>query len=480
MNGTIIALNITPEDIKLAEIREENSEKTIQRLFHRRLGSEAGRDPINAVDAIRMFIEEDEPGTLDSVLVVNSQDLEYKDFSFPFHSKKKVVEAIGFEISSGYPPADYIFDHIRSISREPGKNSFLAAIAERSKLKRRITEAEDAGLRVKGITTDISTLGNYFHDMDEALVMEMGESQTLFSLYMHGVPVLVRGIPIGIGKLREGPEGFDRGRLRPLTSEIKRTLHSFSAKTGLDLNSVYVTGNILIDGEILDGLTQALELEFIKQRPRNEDLRPADRRDDLNIYASVLGATEWKKNGKSFNFLKDEFAREDPVAVGRIYLRWAFLTLAFFLFALFLSSGLKIMVLEKRKGFLSAETRKTFQAAFPQTEKIVDEVGQARNFLNAASFQSGQGNPTSGPSVLDVFELLSSAIPQGTDFEILSFFWERGKAEINGRTDSFQTVNIIQELLSGVQAFSEVNISNAKQRNDGENVEFKATIRLAK
>ena len=138
------------------------------------------------------------------------------------------------------------------------------------------------------------------------------------------------------------------------------------------------------------------------------------------------------------------------------------------------------MVLEKRKGFLSAETRKTFQAAFPQTEKIVDEVGQARNFLNAASFQSGQGNPTSGPSVLDVFELLSSAIPQGTDFEILSFFWERGKAEINGRTDSFQTVNIIQELLSGVQAFSEVNISNAKQRNDGENVEFKATIRLAK
>jgi Tfp pilus assembly protein PilN len=480
MNGSILALNITPEDVKLLEIKHENDEKTIRRLYHGAPNNEDSKDPINIAEIVKGLTQEDGPKTLHTVLVINSQDLEYRDFSFPFDSKKKAKGAISFEISSEYPSTDYIFDHIRSIAREPGKNFFLAAIADKKTLARRIREAEDAGLQLVGITSDISTLGNYFHEEDEALVMEMGEKQTLFALYTHGLPVLVRGIPTGIKELREGPKGFDREELRPLSGEIKRTIHSFNAKTGLTLSRIYVTGNILVHKEILEYVKEALELDFIEKAPHGTGFNTEERIDDLNTYASVLGAAEWKRNsGRTFNFLKDEFVREDPHAVQRRYLRWGVMILGFFLFTLLLSSWLRIAVLDKRKDFLSTQIRKTFKTTFPRTERIVDEVRQAKNILNAASLQLAQGNSSFGPSILDVLEIISRALPDETDFQIMSFFWERGKLEINGRTNSFQTVNTIKELLSGVQDFSEVNISNAKNRNDGEDVEFKVTIRLA-
>jgi Tfp pilus assembly protein PilN len=76
-------------------------------------------------------------------------------------------------------------------------------------------------------------------------------------------------------------------------------------------------------------------------------------------------------------------------------------------------------------------------------------------------------------------ELISAAIPKEINFQVVNLFWERGRVEIDARTDSFKTVNSIQEALSKAQGFPEVNISNAKTRSDGQDVEFKLTLRIA-
>ncbi len=306
MNGSLIALNMTSEDVKLAEINLTNGETRVRGLYHYRTGNENEKDDISFTEVIKKLFQEKKPKTYKTLLVINSQDIDYRDFSFPFDSKKKVTGAIGFEISSEYDPNDYIVDHIESITREPGTKAYLAAIAGKEILRKRIKEAEDAGLRIVGITSDISTLGNYVRDENEALVMEMGERLTLFTLFMHGVPILVRDIPIGIKEINKSSENLDNSELRPLMGEIKRTVHSFNAKTGLDLSRIYVSGNIFVQLEILKTLNEELEFDFIDQTPQERGFKCEKPRDDLNMYASVLGAAEWKNKDRSFNFFKDD------------------------------------------------------------------------------------------------------------------------------------------------------------------------------
>ena len=478
MNGSLIALNMTSEDVKLAEINLTNGETRVRGLYHYRTGNENEKDNISSTEVIKKLFQEKKPKTLKTLLVINSQDIDYRDFSFPFDSKKKVTGAIGFEISSEYAPDDYIVDHIESITREPGTRAYLAAIAGKEILRKRIKEAEDAGLRIVGITSDISTLGNYVRDENEALVMEMGERLTLFTLFTYGVPILVRDIPIGIKEINKGSENLDN-KLRPLMGEIKRTVHSFNAKTGLDLSRIYVSGNIFVQQEILKTLNKELEFDFVDQTPQERGFKCEKPRDDLNMYASVLGAAEWKRKDRSFNFFKDDLVLAEQGVIWRSYLRWGYLILLSFLLTILLSSWVEIVSLENRKRFLDTRIKETFKSTFPQARRIVDEVRQAKNFLDTRRSKSDGKTLSRETSILDVLKVISQTIPEETSFQIISIRWERGRLEMNGKTDSFKTVNTIQELLTGSQGFSEVNISNAKIGSNGQDVEFKITVRLA-
>ena len=105
------------------------------------------------------------------------------------------------------------------------------------------------------------------------------------------------------------------------------------------------------------------------------------------------------------------------------------------------------------------------------------EVGQDVEGALRATVSSG-GSLEGGMSLLQALRDLSAAIPHDVPFEIVSLFWETGKMEIYARTDSFKTVNVIQELLEGSTRISQAAISNARHREEGQDVEFRLTVRL--
>jgi Tfp pilus assembly protein PilN len=480
MNGSILALSFTSEDVKLAEIGQEDGARIVETLYHYRAGNETeeGR-PFRLSEAVKELIQERPPSTLRTLLIINSQDLHYRDFYFPFDSRKKVSGAIRFEIASEFPPDEFLVDHIESISSEPKTKAFLAAIASKEVLERRVRDVEEAGLQIVGITSDLSTLGHYVRDEDEAFVMEIGETQTLFALYAQGIPLLVRGIPIGMRQMTNGAGGSNSRYLRPIVGEIKRTIHSFNAKAGLNLDTLYVSGDVLAQQGILESLHKDLTLRFVDRPPPGIALPPENARTDPNMYASVVGAAAWSRKDRSFDFFRDELVKAEPIAIGRSYLRWGAIMLAALLFTFLFALGTRIIALDKRKDFLESEIRATFVTSFPQTKRIVDEVRQAKNFLTARKAERVGDTFSKELSILDAMSSISERVPKGTPFEISNLFWERGKLEMNGKTDSFKTVNVIQELLSDGKGFSDVNISNAKMRNDGQEVEFRLTLQLA-
>jgi hypothetical protein len=473
MNGSIIALTITSEDLKYAEISWARGETALRASHHMPFA----HDDTVVSTLIRRLIQEMKPMTRATLLVLSSKDIAYRTFSFPFSSPKKVGSAIRFEISSEYPPEDFIVDYVESIPREQGKKAFLAAVAKREIVRKRIKAAEEAGLRIVGITSDLSTLGNFCKDETEALIMDTGESHILFSLFAHGVPLFVRDIPIGASQIRRGLEKSEDRTLRSVVGEMKRTVLSFNTKAGQALKKVYISGNILLQPIVYEALKKSSDIEFLEEKPQGMGIQTGEPGRTVNAFASLLGAAWWKR-GKSFNFFKEEFAESEPDAMGTTYFKWATILAAALFFAFFSSSLFNLFALEKREASVTREIRKTYTEAFPGSKKIVDEVKQARNALNARLSDLGGINPSMRTSFLDILEILSRTIPEQIKFEIMNLFWEKGKVEIGGRTDSFKSVNAIQEMLTKAGHFTDVTISNAKSRDDGQVVEFTLTIRF--
>ena len=112
MNEPMIVLNISSDEVKFAEIAEENGIKVFRRLSHFRSSPD---NPIHATEVIKKLMEDGTSRNKKALLVINSEDLDYKDFSFPFGSPKKVSGAIQFEISSEYPPDEYIVEDRKSV-----------------------------------------------------------------------------------------------------------------------------------------------------------------------------------------------------------------------------------------------------------------------------------------------------------------------------------------------------------------------------
>jgi Tfp pilus assembly protein PilN len=473
MNGSLIALTITSEDLKYAELSLDRGQTALRASHHTRFA----HHDAEASTLIQRIIQDMKPMTRRTLLVISSKDIAYREFSFPFSSPKKVGSAIRFEIASEFPLQDFIVDYVESAPQEPGKKAFLAAVVKRETLRKRIKAVEEVGFRIVGITSDLSTLGNFYMDETEALIMNTGESHTLFSLFAHGVPLFVREIPIGASQIRRGLEKPEDRTLRSLIGEIKRTILSFNTRVGQSLKKVYISGNILLEPPACQALKRHTDIEFFDERPHSLGFRTEDSGRPMNAFASLLGAAWWNK-GKSFNFFKEEFAESETGATGQTYFIWATILVAAVFFSLVSSSLLNLFPLQKRETFLTKEIRKTYTEAFPDSKKIVDEVKQARNALNARLSDLGGSNPSMRTSFLDILEILSRTIPRQITFEIINLFWERGKVEIGGKTDSFKSVNLIQEMLAKSGHFTEVTISNAKSRDDGQMVEFTLTIRF--
>lgn len=475
MNGSFIALSISSIGVKFALIGRQNGTRFVRGPWH--LKNEQGSHvPMSA--PLRELVEKHIPDIRKTLLVISSEEIAYKDFNFPFNSSKKVMEAIRFETSADYPPSHYMIAPLETISGEPGKKSFMVAIIRREILKNRIKEAEDAGLKVIGITSDVSALGHYFTDENESLVMEAGQEKTLFALYSHQVPILVREIPLGLNGIQTENREFKPEDVKPLVGEVKRTLLSFMARSKLNLDKIYLAGTLLENKSIILALGQTSDFHFVEKPPLLLDFTVQSQKPDLNSYAALLGTTGWGKKAKFFDFYKEEFAGSDSAAAGNTYIRWGALVIACFLCVVLLTSWLKIFTLQKRERFLAAETRKVFSMAFPQVTRIADEVPQARNMLEAKKAETGGGGSLSSASLLNIMDRMSRTIPKEVYFQISNVFWERSRLEIDGRTDSFKTVNVIQELLSKSPDFPEVTISNAKTRSDGQDVDFKITLRF--
>lgn len=507
MNGSLIAISLTEKELKIADIVTESRESLVRELYSYDIED---LDDIALTGLIKEAVKKYPRKTYRSLLIINSNDLEYRDFSFPFSSYYKVKKAIQYEISSEYPSENYLIDHITKFSADSANSSFLCAIAGHAVVQRQVGIINNAGLQVAGITSDTSILGQFFYSEDNCMIMEINKQNTILIFLVHGIPAMIRNIPLGIDKIGLNGIGLEeistnkakideigikeigakkagqtrKHALQRLTGEIKKTLFTYKTRTGAEPSCLFMAGEIagrdaLIDILATDILTGNNRLNIKDLPASGKTIRLMKNSYPVSRYASIAGAAVWEKNNKqSF-----DFSRSGGITkAGRsIKSRVSPLVAAVLVFAgiAFLSSlWLDVYSLDQRKTLIKKEIRDLYLKTFPQSGRVMDELKQAKNYLKEAEANLYQGDADKTVPILDVIDKISAAVPPKTSFRILSLFCEKGKIQINGSTDSYKSVNNIKEHLDGINDFQDIEISNANMTKSGQNVEFKISFRV--
>jgi len=174
------------------------------------------------------------------------------------------------------------------------------------------------------------------------------------------------------------------------------------------------------------------------------------------------------------NFRKDEFTHSEEIAKkgGLVVMGVSvFLLLILYLVNISLHAREK----EKKFNFKKQELTASFQAAFPETQNIVDEIKQSESMIADIKKRSdllGIGTP----SPLFILKMVTDAIPRGVAIYVNEFTVEGGRVQIEAQTTSFDFVDKIKNALMKVDSFDEVTVGDAQVIADSDRVGFRMQV----
>jgi Tfp pilus assembly protein PilN len=149
------------------------------------------------------------------------------------------------------------------------------------------------------------------------------------------------------------------------------------------------------------------------------------------------------------------------------------LTLAFFniLFDTYL--------LEKKVTRLNRNIVKIFKTTLPDVKRVVDPLQQLRVKIQEAR-QALLLPSQTGKNIraIDILNELSTGIPEKTDVQLTRVVISQESILISGNTDTFNSVDDIQNRLEKAPVFQKVTISSANLEKSGNRINFKLKVQL--
>ncbi|HEY5648005.1 MAG TPA: pilus assembly protein PilM, partial [Nitrospiria bacterium] len=351
---------------------------------------------------------------------------------------------------------------------------------------------------------------------EDNLILDIGAAKTVCCILHEGKPVFVRTIlwggddinrvireqcggsaedaeewkrqgglrDEGISRLSEkGVSKAVKAALEPFTLELQRTIHLYSIQQGgRNKNGNQSPGlkqfTLCGGGGKLRGLEgylgEALELSPAGLNPPPGPGTEAwDPEFAVGLGLALKGA---RQSGSSrMNFLKSEFSRSgETESVGR---KGAVLWVLGFLVAgaaavdLYMKHDIKAQRYEQVK----TEVESRFRTIFPDVQRVVDPVQQARTKVEELEKRSeflGVGTP----SPLELMAEVTRRMPPGIKVEVFDLLIEKTGLRFEAETDKFDSVEKIKAAMEEYEGFGEVKVSDAKVSADQAKVRFRMTI----
>jgi len=433
---------------------------------------------------------------------IPAEQVSYRNFPMPFRDRKRVRQAIVFEVETmvPFPIEDLIVDF--AMVDQLDQNQILAASIRRDRISDYLDPLQRHGidpglLDIRGVPMGLWLL-NQDDTPESGLLLEIGSRTSTMVLFLKRHISLIRSFPFSGGLIAQTIADQQAEHIQgtqtdeeieslftSLCRDVRHTIHAFGGleKGKVEPERAFITGQ----GSQWPGAESILERALYTPVERIHLARDAHVAMDEDVAGAWDPATmdnalalalRDSKQGMGFNFRRDEFEVKKRYVGLRKFMRNVALFLGIIISLLLADLGVEYYFLKKRYVVLDNQISEIFRQTLPEVTRIVDPVQQMK-----AKIQEIKSSDLSLPGigmeekVLDLMRDISIRIPGSLDVKVLSMVVDPETVQIKGETDTFNTVDSIKKGLEPSPYFNEVTISSANLDRSGKRVQFEVKLK---
>lgn len=441
--------------------------------------SERAEDETDLAPALRRLISQ--TGIPDLVISALPGELAAKRLlNLPFTDRRKLDQAVPFALEEHLPLSieEAVVAYV-PLARD-GKNSLvLAALVRREDLRAHLDLLAEAGLDPKTVTLSslaLSALINRSRNGNGAashLLVELEPGRTSVVLLDDGgVPRAVRTLPVGLDPAHDAQR--TESSAGAIIAAVRQTMLSHSAE-GISTDIV-VSGPAAASAEVRDRFSRELAV-------------PIHGVEDFDCSALVgKSSSEWIRQASCVAMLLSELPTQPVPLINFRVSEFAFQgrtgDLTPFYASGFIAAGLAVLMvlhlvlsIVTNVHHMRMLNREIVAAAAPVLPGVPGDQAEhvLAAHLAAARKRLGLLGGSGGPaSPLDMLLFLSRAIPGGLGVDIDELVLDDSGLKLNGKADSYATIEQLRKSLAATRRLSEVQVSE-EGTGEGHKVIFHLT-----
>ncbi len=513
MARIITAVEISEFGIQAVEVAAQHKKLTILRFLEKPI-----REEELSPDKLSLFFSEHNLHREEVITSVPGEMLITRRISIPFQEKSKIDKTLPYEVEPlvPFPVADLELGY--QILDQQGKSSDILVYAlPRSLLDQRTALFESAGIPLRMITvSSLAAVNSLFQaqpDLRQGSFthLHIAARFSILSIYEKGIlnhlqrlgfhvdslyQTLLRKTGLdSIARLDEIPEAPSSGSgsilpiLQEGASELVRQI-----KKGLQAYRLHTqrapSGFLLVTGTVpgIRLFPPLLEAELSMQSLVPDSLPPFSHSLQnpgkvQRLHAPLGGILmQWGRDSVNGVFRKKKHSLLSRIRESRRELRYAAIILVILCIGSFADFVAGIQAKEFRYLAIRKEMRKIFTETFPNVKNVVNELAQMKLQMKDIEKQNDIFRNVFGekPSPLEILNELSVRIPDKTELRITDFTLDEKSVRFIGWTDSFNSVNRIEQQLKASDLLGTVKVSNAKVGKNKSQVNFQMTMTFRK
>ena len=432
---------------------------------------------------------------------ISLSHLSLRNLLLPFQDSKKIEQILSFELEDQLllPFEAQILAATYTAVQE-NQSIVLAASVEKSLLSEYLAAFHANGLEPERIfpttfiladrLSRVSHIGNTFlllcGDLCAMQMVLLHEGEVLF---MRPLPWPDTVFTHSIFSYEEQEVKLTEAELleevsKELCGQIQRSLDYFCFQNGIQVQPDFfvLTGPLQLCKGFTDTLEQHLELPGRLGDLVRDSSIVADMQWQPAFYDSALAlALQAGQRSKdlSLNFRKGEFALAHKFFRTRKQIVGTAVA-AFLLLGLGLAwLSIEVKQLQEQHTALTREMEKLFRESFPGIQPGPDPLMHMRSRLRTVD-TSTVAAPifTEEQRILVLLSDVSARIPENIDVKLNRIIVDQQSMRINGSTDAFNNVNIMQRSLSSSKRYSEVTIISATKGRQDDDILFEIRMIL--
>ena len=434
---------------------------------------------------------------------IPGEHVSFRNLRMPFKDEKKIRQTLPFEIESMVPlPVDDMIIDFNIVDRSD-QTDILAVSVNKLYVSEFLEQLQACGidpdvLDVRCVPVVASLLKQEGIPGD-GLFLNIGKKKITMIIYLNKSIALIRvfaydGDPFvrHIAGLTNGDDtGTDEEMeicFNSFCQRISNTIHAFEQETQKKVHPEKIffsgpgalyskTGDLL--ARFFDIPADPVDLNMSKRVLFDENISKTWNPALMN--GALALALRDGKQGRGFNFRKDEFEIATQYAALKKDLKKAAVFLLVVIFCLIADLGVDYYYLKKRYVSLDNKIMQVFKQALPDVKKIVDPVQQMKVKINEirSSAVSLPGINQKN-KVVDLLEDISERVPKSISVHVNRMVIDPDSVSIGGNTDTFNTVDSIKNGLEPSPLFNSVTISSANLDRAGKHVRFEIKMQRSR